>query len=374
MQELPSGFILSEKFEVGEKKGQGSLGEDIYHGRHLELDRDIVIRILPAEALMDDECTKRFMQGIKLAANLQHPNIIAVLDAGEENGLKFFVTNLEKGYYLNEYLEQRGQLEEHESIRIVQGLADALDYAWKEQQIIHRNVCPDTILIAKGNIPMLTDFALAKSLETDTQLTMQGYAVGDPAYMSPEQIKGEAIDFHSDIYCLGLVFYQLLAGHAPFKGESQMALMNSQVSEPHRPIQGANEHVTDACAAVIDKMLEKQLADRYGSWDDIVSDLDKILNNKAPGALQKGTTKEARDKIKREVETKMGKKHAKDMNKIANALAQDARRRFKRNILIWTIIVNAIIFAIFIVYMKNKNDKQQNTLPENPSNSLNLEN
>lgn len=359
MQELQSGYVIKGKFEVGSKKGQGSLTEDIYHGRHLELERDIVIRILPSRFLADDESTKRFVQGIKLSAALQHHNILSVLDAGEDNGLKFLVTNFEKGFYLNEYLEQRGNLDEHESIRLIKGLADALDYAWLQQQIIHRNVCPDTILIAKGNTPMLTDFAMAKSLESKANLTLTGYAVGDPAYMSPEQAKGESVDFHSDIYCLGLVFYQLLAGHPPFHDMPPVQLMQAQIAEPHNPVQGANDNVTDACAAVIDKMLEKNTADRYDSWDDVVNDLDAILNQRTPSALKKGASKGLQDKIRRDAEAKIGKKYKKTMDRVTQDIANDTKRKFKRNIMIITLIINLIIIVLFMLYLKNKQEKTQ---------------
>jgi len=365
MKELEKGFVLKGKFEITEKKGQGSLREDIYHGRHLELDREIVIRILPPNAQMTDELTKRFMQGIRLAAFLQHPNIVSVLDAGEENGLKFFVTNYEKGFYLNEYLEQRGQLDENESIRLVKGLADALDYAWKEQHIVHRNVCPGTILIAKGNIPMLMDFGLAKSLESDAKLTMQGYTVGDPLYMSPEQATGGEVDYRSDIYCLGLVFYQLLAGYPPFRDGSPMEIMQQQISERHKSIQAANDRVTDATAAVIDKMLQKNPEERYADWSEVVGDLDAILERKPPSALEKVPSKELKEKIRRETERKVGEKYKKEMDKVKNALARDAKYRLKRNLIIMAVIANIILVIAFLFYLDWKKKQSEKKEPVN---------
>lgn len=363
MSDLERGTVLKGKFEIGEKKGQGSLKEDIYHGRHLELDRDIVIRVLPSNAPMSDEVTQRFIQGIQLSATLQHPNMVSVLDAGEEQGLKYFVTNYEKGFYLNEYLDQRGKLDETEAIRLVKGLADALDYVWKEQQIVHRNICPGTILIARGNVPMLTDFGLAKSLENDNKLTMQGYAVGDPVYMSPEQAKGSNVDYRSDIYCLGLVFYQLLAGYPPFRDKSTIEIMQEQISGAHKPIQGANENITDACAAVIDKMLAKNIEERYQSWDDAVNDLDAILNHKTPTALKKAPSKEMQEKIRRETEQKVGKKYQKAMNQVKQELAKDTKRRFKRNVIIVTILLNIIVIAGFFYYLKWKKEQSLKNQP-----------
>ena len=363
--ELTEGVVLKGKYEITKKIGKGSLKETIYHGRHLELETDITIRVLPSTANAEDEVTKRFFQGIKLVANLQHPNIVAVLDAGEEHGHIFFVTNYHKGYYLNEYLDQRGQLDEAEGIRLIKALADALEYAWDEQNIVHRNICPNTILIAKGNIPMLTDFGLAKSLQSDSNLTLQGYTVGDPEYMSPEQTKGEQVDFRSDIYCLGLVLYQLFAGHPPFKSKNIMDVMQMQIGEAHKPIQTSNELISDACSAIIDKMLEKNVDDRYQSWEAVVNDFDAILNSRIPSVLNK-EKKKIKQKVKRETEEKMSKKYRNEMEKVKMALERDAKSKLKRNIVIITVLINLVIFGYFVYYMMNKKEKSNSNTPQIP--------
>jgi len=346
------GRVLKGKYQITEKVGVGSLKETIYHGMHLELEREIVIRVLPAGTQSQDEVSKRFFQGIKLAAGLQHPNIVSVLDAGDEDGVVFFVTNYHKGFYLNDYLEQRGQLDESECIRQIKELADALEYAWDELQIVHRNICPNTILIAKGNVPMLTDFGLAKSLEKDSKLTMQGFTVGDPSYMSPEQAKGGNVDYRSDIYCLGLVFYHLLAGNPPFRSKNPMELMQMQISQEHKSVQATNDHVTDGCAAVIDKMLHKDIEMRYQSWKEVVSDLDAVLNAKIPSALKIDNKK--LKAIKRESEKKAAMKYRKEMEKVKDALKNESKNRLKRNVIIITVIVNLLILGWFIMYMMKK--------------------
>jgi len=358
MEDLPKGFVFKGKFEVLEKKGKGSLNETIYHGRHLELDRPIIIRVLPPDVQMTDEIAQRFLQGIRLAANLLHPNIVAVLDAGEENGFRYFVTNYEKGFYLNEYLEHRGQLDEMESARLVKGLADALDYAWSEQRIVHRNVCPNTILIAKGNAPMLTDFGLAKSLGNDAKLTLQGYAVGDPLYMSPEQARGMVVDLRSDIYCLGLVLYQLLDGKPPFTDGTPMEIMQAHISKPHTPIKKRNELVSDACAAVLDKMLRKDAGERYQSWEELQKDLDALLNSKPPAALGKAPSKKEKERIRRESEKKAGEKYKREMDKVKMELAKESRRRFKRNMIILAVVVNIAILIAFLLYLNLKRERE----------------
>lgn len=287
VQELNRDYTINGKYRIVEKRGKGTMGTAVYLGRDLENDCDVIIRVLPQTLLGDEEMSTRFMQGINLAKKLHHPNILRVLDAGIENDIQYVVTNYEKGFFLNDYLEHRGVLDENESILLIKSLGEALDYAWNEQQIIHRNVCPDTILVAKHNIPMLTDLDLAKSLITDSNLTCAGYTIGDPAYMSPEQAKGEDVDFRSDIYCLGLVFYQLLAGSPPFNKKSRMEILYSQISDKHAPIQTKNKRITGACSTVLDKMLAKDRKDRYQSWKALIDDLDAVLNKKDTSALQK---------------------------------------------------------------------------------------
>lgn len=290
MEELTSGFAIKGKYKIVQKQGEGALGTAVYLGKDTENDKDIIIRVIPPALLSDDETTTRFIQGANLAQKLKHPNILEVLDAGDDNGVKYLVTNYEKGFFLNEYLEHRGSLDERESIKLVKSLAEALKYAWGELQIIHRNVCPDTILVAKGNIPLLTDFDLAKSLVADNKLTVEGLAIGDPLYMSPEQAKGRDVDYHSDIYCLGLVFYHLLAGKPLYSDKTRMEILRAQVSEKHPSIQSKNKDVTDACASVLDKMLGKEIIDRYQSWEDVINDLNAILNQEPPSTLQKVKT------------------------------------------------------------------------------------
>ncbi|HCE43786.1 MAG TPA: hypothetical protein DET40_09580 [Lentisphaeria bacterium] len=297
-QGLSRDYTIKGRYRIVEKRGKGTMGTVVYLGRDLENDCDVIIRVLPQSLFGDEEMSARFMQGISLAKKLHHVNILRVLDAGVEKDIEYVVTNYEKGFFLNDYLEHRGELDENESIQLVKSLGEALDYAWKEQQIIHRNVCPDNILVAKHNMPMLTDFDLAKSLIANSHLTGAGYTIGDPIYMSPEQAKGEEVDFRSDMYCLGLVLYQLLTGSPPFNSKSRMDTLCSQISDRHAPVQTRNKRITDACSTVLDKMLEKDLKDRYQSWKALLDDLDSILNQKNPSTLQKSAAAPAASNYK----------------------------------------------------------------------------
>jgi len=354
LQELSRDYTIKGKYRIAGRIGKGTMGTAVYLGRDIEHDCDIIIRVLPQAFLGDEEISTRFMQGIDLAKKLHHPNILRVLDAGLEKDIEYVITNYEKGFLLNAYLEHRGELDENESIILIKSLGEALDYAWNEQQIIHRNVCPDTILVAKHNVPMLTDFDLAKSLIANSHLTGAGYAIGDPTYMSPEQAKGEDVDFRSDMYCLGLVLYQLLAGNPPFNNKSRMDTLCSQVSEKHAPIQTKNKRITDACSTVLDKMLAKDLKDRYQSWKALIDDLDAILNRKPPSTLQKSTARPTANNYKMQA-VQMTASKTPVAGEPAIAAHESASTR---NAIIIALIVTVIVIAggVFKALMQNKTD------------------
>jgi serine/threonine protein kinase len=295
---LQPGTVLADKFTVLEYMSQGSLGEDIYLGEQAQLERKVVIKILPPTTAHDSEYVERFKQSIKLTATLQHPNILAAYEAGEENGRLFMVIAQEEGFFLNEYLRQRGHLEQNEAIKLLLQVIDALDYAWENFKILHRNLTPETILIARGNKPMLTDMGLAKSAESvDASLTMAGYAIGNPQYMSPEQVKAEDLDFRSDIYCLGLIFYEMLTGKPAFSAQNHVELMEAQVNIYPASLEDENQEVSKSCCAIVKKMIAKIPADRYQSWQTLKKDLTAILKGQKPPSFKaKGTSKKITQK------------------------------------------------------------------------------
>ncbi len=277
MKELQKGFTVKGKYVIDRLQGEGILGSSVYVGYEKESGNDIIIRILPEYLNSDSDTVTRFIHGAKLARQMAHPNILKVIDAGNDDGVIFLISSHEKGFFLYEYLEQRGNLDENESVKLIIALAEALNYAWENLKIIHRNICPNSIFIAKNNVPMLTDFEVAKSLDDSQVLTMKGKTVGDPRYMSPEQVQGEDIDFHSDIYCLGLVFYQLLTGDPPFNDKSMARNLKSQLTEKPASIASKRKDVSKKCISIINKMLAKQPGKRYQSWTCLIDDLKSLI-------------------------------------------------------------------------------------------------
>ncbi len=273
---------MNGRFEILREHGKGSLGDTLYIGKHPDLEKEVIIRILPPEMKSSTDTVQRFIQSVRLTAALKHQNILPAYDAGEDNGIMYFVSASETGLYLADYIKMKGKLEQEESIKIIMAVADALKYAWEEKKVLHRNICPSTILVASGVHPMLTDFGLAKSFEPGKDsLTVTGFTVGNPQYMSPEQAMGEReLTFHADMYCLGLVFYEMLAGQPAFQDKSQVMLMDAQMNKTPKLLSEYNSKISADCIAIIDKMTAKDKGKRYETWDMLIKDLKAVLAGK----------------------------------------------------------------------------------------------
>ncbi|MFZ2658488.1 MAG: serine/threonine-protein kinase [Victivallales bacterium] len=291
LQQLIPGYKLNGRFEILKLQGKGSLGDTVYIGRHPDLEKEVIIRVLPPEMAAGTDTVQRFIQAVKLTAALKHQNILPAYDAGDENGLLFFVSASETGLYLSDYVKMKAKLEQDEAVKIIMAIADALEYAWNEKKILHRNVCPSTILIAAGVHPMLTDFGLAKSFEPGKDdLTVMGYTIGNPQYMSPEQARGEReLSYQADMYCLGLVFYEMLAGAPAFQCKTHFEMMEAQMEKSPKPLSNYNSNVNADCLLVMNKMIEKDRNKRYETWAGLIKDLKALLAGKpiAASAVKK---------------------------------------------------------------------------------------
>ncbi|HBC89049.1 MAG TPA: hypothetical protein DCZ94_19080 [Lentisphaeria bacterium] len=282
LQQLVPGYKLNGRFEILRLHGKGSLGDTVYIGKHPELEKEVIIRVMPPEMAAGTDAIQRFIQSVRLTAALKHQNILPAYDAGDENGILYFVSASETGLYLSDYIKMKGKLEQDEAVKIIIAIADALNCAWDEKKILHRNVCPSTILIASGVHPMLTDFGLAKSFEPGKDsLTVTGFVIGNPQYMSPEQALGEReLTFLADMYCLGLVFYEMLAGRPAFDFKSQVELMDAQMNRAPKSLANFNSKVSADCIAIINKMVEKDKKKRYETWAALIKDLKTVLAGK----------------------------------------------------------------------------------------------
>jgi tRNA A-37 threonylcarbamoyl transferase component Bud32 len=215
--------IELEKYEIVEEIGRGGVAV-VYKARHKNLHNDVAIKVLHQEFTHDPEFVKRFINGARNAARLKHPNIIPVFDVGDEKGYHYIAMEYLRGETLKERIDRQGPFSEREIEEIIGPVADALDYA-HTNGIIHRDIKSPNIFMKNDGTAVLMDFDLAKASDMTQNLTLDGSVLGTPAYMSPEQARGDGATLKSDIYSLGVVMYEMATGELPFKGENTLSVL-----------------------------------------------------------------------------------------------------------------------------------------------------
>ena len=248
----------------------------VFAARDLRHDRPVAIKVLRPE-LAPILGTDRFLREIKLTATLQHPHILSFFDSGEADGLVFYVMPYVEGDSLRHRLNREKQLPVDEAVRIGIEVASALDYAHR-QGVIHRDIKPENILLQDGTV-LVADFgiALAATRAGGSRLTDTGLALGTPAYMSPEQATGEReLDARSDVYSLGCVLYEILAGEVPFTGHSAQVITSRRLKESPRPVTDTRPTVPAPVAAAVHKALERLPADRFATAGQFAAALTRL--------------------------------------------------------------------------------------------------
>ncbi len=277
---------LGDRYPIERELGRGGmatvyLARDVRHGRFVAVK---VFRPEVAAALGPE----RFLREIAVAARLQHPHILPLHDSGEVSGLLYYVMPYVEGESLRGRLDRERQLPIDDALRIAREIAGALSYA-HSQDVLHRDVKPENILLA-GAEAVVADFGIARAMTAagGDALTATGITVGTPAYMSPEQAAGESLDGRSDVYSLGCVLYEMLAGQPPFTGPTAQAINARRWTEPVPPLRTVRETVPTDLEQVIDKALAKVPADRFATAAQFADALEAVLRLR-PRSVAPGT-------------------------------------------------------------------------------------
>lgn len=268
---ISTNVVIGSDFVILEELGRGGMGI-IYLSHQISLDRPAALKVLAKKYAENNDFVAGFIKEARAAAKLNHPNIVQAYAVGEDSGVYYFAMEYIEGETMKDILKKAGRIPVDQACEIVRQIADALDFAWKEQRLIHRDIKPDNIMIiSKNQRAKLADLGLARVAgEIDTT---EDEVMGTPQYISPEALTGSPMDVRSDIYSLGATFYHFITGSFPFTGRNALEIAKKHLQEPLKDPRTIEPTIPEAIAQIVMKMMEKSPDDRYQTAEALLEDL-----------------------------------------------------------------------------------------------------
>jgi eukaryotic-like serine/threonine-protein kinase len=265
---------FGDRYEIQSKIARGGMA-DVYLAQDKLLDRPVALKVLFAELSVDPSFVERFRREAQNAAKLSHPNIVSVYDWGEDASTYYIVMEYIDGRSLSTILREDGPMAAGNAAKIGADVAAALSFAHRNG-VIHRDVKPGNVLIDRNGLVKVTDFGIARARNTTENLTQTGAVMGTATYFSPEQAQGITVDERSDVYSLGVVMYECVAGKPPFQGDNAVTIAYKHVRETPAPLREVNSKIPIEFATIVSKAMAKSPAARYANADEMQADLQRF--------------------------------------------------------------------------------------------------
>ena len=329
-------------YKVLGKLGSGAMAV-VYKAKQISLDRVVAVKVLPKKFVQKSDYVERFYKEGKIAAKLNHNNIVQAIDVGEVGGLYYFVMEYVEGKTLYDDLSKGKIFDEPEALEIILQLSHALAHA-HSLGLIHRDVKPKNIMINKNGVVKLADMGLARETsDIKTAKHEQGKAFGTPYYIAPEQIRGLVdIDGRADIYALGATLFHMVTGRVPFEATTPSEVMKKHLKEPLVPPDHINTALSAGISEVIETMMTKNRDERYKNMEEVITDMDAVLNGRPPLLARQKFNVEALEGLEEgmAIETQGSQKNAHFEEIVA-----------KKNIIIFILAAFAGVLALVILLL-----------------------
>ena len=341
---VTKGQKINDRYEIIKSIGEGGMA-NVYLAYDTILDRNVAIKVLRGDLANDEKFVRRFQREALSASSLSHPNIVAMYDVGEDDGLYYIVMEYVEGKTLKQLLKKRGSLTLSEAIDIMLQLTDGMAHA-HDSYIVHRDLKPQNIMIQDDGQIKITDFGIAMALNS-TQLTQTNSVMGSVHYLPPEQAAGKGTTIKSDIYSMGIIFYELLTGELPFKGDSAVEIALKQMKEPLPDVHKLNNDIPQSIENIILKSTAKNPKNRYDDAKSMHNDLLTALNddriNEEPYVYPYPEN---------EVDetTKIMEPISDDNEGIATPITDEKTKKSNKLIIALSIIAGVIVIALLAVF------------------------